>query len=89
VGEKEKETETDIRWDPLGRARGYLAEPDSSLARFLPSFAGTLLATQGILVRGFSDSWGSEIFVILRDLTESSSLDLIGSILLRYSSRFW
>ena len=68
---------------------GRSADPTYSLGRSFPSFAGMLLAAKEILVGGFSDSWCSGIFDILRDLTESSSFDLIGSVFLGYSYVFW
>ena len=84
-----KESESDFRkggWPSQGAGS---ADPGLSLGLSFPSFVGTLLVAKEILVGGFSDSGGSGIFVILRDSTKSSSLDLIGSILLEYSSVFW
>ena len=74
----EKESRTDVQGGGVGRAGGVgSADPLPLFGLWFPSSAGTLLDAEEIFVRGFSDSWDSGIFNILRDCTKSSSLDLI------------
>ena len=53
----EKESETDLALGGVGLPEGpSSADPEPSFVRLFPSFAGTLLVVQEILVQGFSDS---------------------------------
>ena len=86
----EKESRTDVQGGGVGRAGPWgSADPLLSFGVLFPSFAGTLLGAEEIFMRGFSDSWGSGIFDILRDCTKSSSLDLIWKYSSRISSSSW